>query len=355
MKKILGALTLAGLLTAGIVNAGTITVAHSDLEVDGALTAGYLTTDNDVVRTKDSFHITSADIKITNKIDNVIGFLLDMGRTYQSSVITPDLSTENRDFEIEIAYVSIKPLENLVIDAGLLATNIGYELYHPYENGNILFGMVWNAQPVTYTGARATFAAAPNLSLYAEYIQDPNVNIGVNPRDGFAVGVLGMYRNVAYALSFFDYAAYKNIVDFVLSTTIGSLDIGLNFDYQYLDDEAKNALKDAGATNIEDTAYGIAVYLTPHLTPKVSVPIRFEYVKDKDSTNAAGDVVDSGIYGVAGDYAYSVSVTPTWKPNEHSFVRAEVDFVKTDENSDNIFGTNEDSRTIYAVEAGYMF
>ena len=353
MKKILGALTLAGLLTAGIANAGTITVAHSDLEFDGALTAGFVGTNNDVVNTKDGFHITSADVKLINKVNGTVGFLLDMGRTYQSSVITPDLSNENRTFDIEIAYVSIKPLENLVIDAGLLATNVGYELYHPYENGNILFGMVWNGQPVTYTGVRATYAAAPNLSLYAEYIQDPNV--GNTPRDGYAVGILGMYRNVAYALSFFDYASYKNIVDFVVSTTIGSLDVGLNFDYQYLDDEAKNALKDAGATNIEDTAYGIAVYLTPHLTPTISVPVRFEYVSDKDSTDAAGNVVDSGIYGVGGDSAYSLSVTPTWRPNEHSFVRAEIDYVKTDKSSDNIFGTNEDSRTIYAVEAGYMF
>jgi predicted transport protein len=367
MKKILGSLTLAGLLTVGIANAGTITTANADIEVSGALTAGYVATNNDVDPTtgldnptKDAFHITAADIDLKSKVNNTLGFFIDLGTTYQASVISNGLNNENRNFEIEIAYVSIRPIDNLTIDAGLLATNIGYELYHPYENGNILFGMVWNAQPVTYTGVRATFEAMPNLSVYAEYNQDSGDVFddgGVLYTDAFAVGVLGSIMNIDFAVSYYDYEGYKNLVDIVLSTKFGMLDVGLNFDYQWLDDTTKNYIKNtANINDVEDSAYGLALYVTPNLTENISVPIRFEYIKDKDTVNPTNNtVVYSGIYGVGGDSAYSISVTPTWKPNKNSFVRAEIDYVKTDKNSEDIFGQNNDSRTIYAVEAGYIF
>jgi len=352
MKKLLGGLALAGILSVGIANAGTITTANADIEMEGALTAGYVATDNDSTGYQDGFHVTSADIRLINKTNSQIGFLLDMGSTYQASLLTSNLqSAGGLDFSIEIAYVSVKPVDKITIDAGLLATNVGYELYHPYENGNIIFGMVWNAQPVTYTGVRATFEAMENLSIYAEYFQDTNY---ATPKDGFAVGVIGSFKNIDYALSYFDWAADRNIVDFVVSTKLGALDVGLNFDYHYLDDSSKDAIKAAGATSVEDTAYGIAFYITPHPTNTISVPIRFEYVNDKDSTDAKGKVVSSGIYGVGGDSAYSLSITPTWKPNKNSFVRAELDYVKSDNNTSS-FGNNEDTRMIYAVEAGYLF
>jgi len=359
MRKVLGSLVLAGILTASVSYAGNITVANSTLELSGGLYAGFVATDNDVVNEKDNFHVTTADLKLINKIDGKIGFVIDMGRTYQKSLISTDLAEERRTFDIEIAYISLKALDNLIIDAGLLPTNVGNELFHPNENGNILFGMLWNGQPVTYNGVRATFEASESLSLYAEYLQEDRG--GGYYKDGYAVGVLGTLKlgrnapEISYALSFFDYAAERNIVDLVINTTIGSVDFGLNFDYQYLDDTAKEELKAAGATNIEDSAYGIAVYLTPHLTNSIYVPIRFEYINDKDSTDAAGNVISSGIYGVGGDSAYSISVTPTWKPSKHSFVRAEFDYVKTDKVSEDIFGQNEDSRTVYAIEAGYSF
>jgi len=380
MKRVVGALALVSIISISSANAGSIKTSGAELSFDGALTVGYIGTNNDVLvdgdgnvvfdnrgnpldnPTKDAFHITTADVKLTNKIDSSIGFLLDMGTTYQSSLISTDLSAENRDFGVEIAYVSIRPFaqstvleDRVTIDAGILATNVGYELYHPYENKNIMFGMVWNGQPVTYTGVRATYKAAENLDFYAEYIQDPNMVDG-KTLDGYAIGMLGTYNNIGFALSYFDYSSYRNIIDLVLSTKIYSVEVGINFDYQYLDDAEKNRIKRDGATNIEDSAYGIAVYFVPHLLEdRVYMPVRFEFVGDKDSTDAAGNVVDSGIYGVGGDSAYSLSITPTWKPNEHSFVRAEFDYIKTDKNSDTIFGANEDSRTIYAIEAGYMF
>jgi len=359
MKKVLGTLALVGIFSAGVSYAGNITVANSNLELSGGLYAGFVSTDNDVVEEKDNFHVTTADLKLINKVNGTVGFIIDMGRTYQKSLISDRLSDEQRTFDIEIAYVTLKALENIEIDAGKLATNVGYELYHPNENGNILFGMLWNGQPVTYNGVRATFQASESLSLYAEYLQEDR---DTKTKDGFAVGIMGEINlgkfapKISYALSYFDYASDKNIVDLVLSTTIGSVDFGLNFDYQYLDDARKEALKSGGATNIEDSAYGVAVYVTPHFTESIYVPIRFEYINDKDSTDNKGDVKDyGGIYGVGGDSAYSISVTPTWKPSKHSFVRAEFDYVKTDKVSADIFGENEDSRTVYAIEAGYSF
>lgn len=365
MKKVIGSLAVAGLLTSSAM-AGTLTVAHSDLELTGALTAGFFMVDktnnqNDP-GAKDYFKVTAIDIELLSKVNDTIGFVADLGQTEQSDLLDPDPSQPTAtDFGVDYAYVSIRPLDNLTIDAGVLPTNIGYELYHTYENKNIFFGMVWYGQPVTYAGARITYEAMDNLSLYVEYNQDsgdPFGNGAITYDEAFAVGVLGKLMNIDYAISYYDYAGYKNLVDVVLSTSFGTLDVALNFDYQWMDDNTKKYLKNQGATSIDDSAYGIALYLTPNLTETLSVPIRLEYVNDGKSVNNAGNVIDEGLYGISGDSAYSITITPTYKPTKNSFIRAELGYVKMDKNTtlfQNGNGKPEDHRYVYGVEAGYMF
>ena len=365
MKKLVGSLAIAGLISSSAM-AGTITVAHSDLELTGALTAGFFivdkTNNNPDPGSKDYFKVTSVDIELLSKVNDTIGFVADLGQTEQDTLITGDPSQQQgQNFGVDYAYVSIRPLNNLTIDAGVLTTNIGYELYHTYENQNIFFGMVWNAQPVTYPGVRITFEAMDNLSVYAEYNQDsgdPFGNGAVTYNDAFAVGVLGSLMNVDFAISYYDYESYKNLVDVVLSTSFGNLDVALNFDYQWMDDTTKKYLQNIGATSIDDHAYGVALYVKPNLTENISVPIRFEYVNDGQVKNNAGVEIDNGLYGVAGDTAFSITVTPTYRPSKNSYVRAEVGYVKMDNNYGGFLNGNgqaEDHRYVYAVEAGYQF
>lgn len=336
MKKITG-LAAAGLLIIGTAQAGNLTVANSELEMSGGITAGYFYTTN--IRNSatasdtnnDYFTVSTFAIDLTSKADSVIGFTAGFGSVVQSDLLSVQKSAGG--FELQYGWVSIRPVEGLTIDAGKILTNIGYELYHTYDNKNYTFGMVWWGQPVAYAGARATYTVAEGVDVYAEYGQ--NV---LNTSDAFAVGSLGSVQNISYAISYFDESAGRNMVDIVLSTDVEGIELGVNLDYQWLDDSAK-------VSGNDDTAYGMALYLSAKMDV-FEIPVRIEYVNDGTS----------GIYGVAGDDAWSFTVTPTYRPSGNTFVRAEFAYVNTDDKGfydDD--GNAKDSRTFVGVEAGFMF
>jgi hypothetical protein len=124
----------------------------------------------------------------------------------------------------------------------VLTTNIGYELATSFTNPNITYGAVWSAQPFIYPGARITYALG-DIKFYAEASKDKGYSNGSTslPTSGaYAVGSLGTLYGINYAISYYDYTAYKNLVDIVLSKSINdNLDVGINFDYQWLDSTAK--------------------------------------------------------------------------------------------------------------------
>ncbi|WP_456465730.1 outer membrane beta-barrel protein [Persephonella sp.] len=354
MKKVVN-LVAAGLLAAGgIAQAGTLTVANSDIEMEGGITAGYFYTTNIGPSDNDYFTVSTFAIDLTSKVNSMIGFTVGFGLTTH-----PDLLDETQPpeagFEFEYGWVSIRPVEGLTIDAGQLLTNIGYELYHTYDNKNYTFGLVWYAQPVTYPGARVTYSVADGIDVYAEYTQDTTGSVGgVFPSDAFAFGSIGSVGNFDYAISYFDYNKTKNLVDVVLSTDIQGIELGLNVDYQWMDDTAKNSIRAAGATSIDDTAYGIALYAVAKMDV-FEIPVRIEYVNDGQSTNGA-NVVDEGIYGVAGDDAWSFTITPTYKPSKNTYIRGEFAYVNTDKKGFiDDKGNDKDSRTFVGVEAGFEF
>ena len=329
MKKLVGTLAAAGFLAVS-ATAGTINVANSDIEMEGGVSAGYFYTSNIGSSNTDYFTVSSfaVDLKAEAK---PIGFTAGFGASGQPDLLdTTQPPTAN--FEVEYAWLTIKPIEGLTLDAGKLTTNIGYELYHTYDNPNYNFGLVWYGQPFVYPGARATYTVADGINVYAEYDQDT--------KDAFAVGSIGSLGNIDYAVSYFDYAKGRNLVDVVLSTNAGGIDIGLNADYQWLDSSKKQAGKDS-------SAFGIALYITPSLSKTISVPVRIEYINQGTS-----DIYDSGI----GKNAKSFTITPTWKPTENTYLRAEFAYVSTDAKYfTDRKGNQKSSRTIVGVEAGFSF
>ena len=353
MKKVIG-LAAAGLLAVNVSNAGTLTVANSDIEMTGGVTAGYFYTTNIGSSNNDYFTVSTFAIDLTSKPSPMIGFTASFGATTQ-----PDLLDETQppsaDFGLEYGWVSIRPFEGLTVDAGLLLTNIGYELYHTYDNRNYTFGLVWYAQPVTYPGARVTYSVANGIDVYAEYTQDTAGSVdGVTPSDAFAFGSIGTVGNFNYAVSYFDYNKTKNLVDVVLSTDVQGIELGVNIDYQWMDDTAKDAIKASGATSVDDTAYGVALYAVAKMDV-FEIPVRIEYVNDGQSTSSSA-VVDEGIYGIAGDDAWSFTITPTYKPSKNTYVRAEFAYVNTDEKGFlDDEGNKKDNRTFIGVEAGFVF
>ncbi len=329
MKKLLS-LAAAGLIAAGTAKAGNITVANSDIEMSGGVTAGYFYKTNIGSTNNDEFVVSNFSVGLKSKSKDMIGFVAYFGSNRWEDLI----GRINNSFKVKYAWVSIKPIEGLTIDAGKILTNIGYELYNSYENKNYIYGMVWWGQPVVYPGARVTYSVAEGIDVYAEYNQDNSTGAS----DAFAIGSLGEVNGISYAVSYFDYSKQKNLIDIVLSTSVEGIDFGVNFDYQWLDDSAKTP----GA---DDSAYGIALYASTKVDV-FEIPVRIEYINDGTS----------GIYGVAGDDAWSFTITPTYRPSNNTFVRAEFAYVNTDKKGFiDDKGNPKDSRTFMGVEAGFMF
>ena len=343
MKKQVLALAVFALAGSSLAEEKTFTLKISQpLELYGGVTGAYLYTTNDNSGDAvDGFRLTNAVIGLTGSSE-MMSFDLAIGTFLAPSVwdggipntpisyTTGDSSTSD-SMGLLWGYVTLSPFENVSVDAGLLTTNVGYEVINTYSNPNVTLGAVWYAQPVIYPGVRVTFEATEDISFYAEYNND-----SINPRsEAFAVGSLGSFGDLSYALTYYDYTGFKNFVDVVLSYSIGSIDLGLNFDYQWLDDSAKQPGQD-------DSAYGIALYFIPNFG-NISVPVRVEYF----------DEGTSGIYWGGADTGYTATITPTFKPSENTFVRAEVSYISTD---NKVFknGT-EDTKTTFAVELGFTF
>ena len=308
------------------------------LELYGGVSAGYFYTTNEGNDSaQDAFQVTNAIVGLKGEVGEAIkmGFDLAVGQSFLGTVNSPLNGSQGQtdNFGIVWGYVTVKPIDKLSLDAGLLTTNIGYEIADTYSNPNVTFGAVWGAQPFIYPGARASFDLTDAISVYAEY----NKEYG---GDNFAVGSLGEIAGISYGLTYFDYndvtdptMVNKNLVDIVLGYSIGSIDVGLNADYQWLDDSSK-------APGQDDSGYGVAVYFTPNMG-NVSIPIRLEYF---DSGN-------SGIY--IDEKGYTLTVTPTFKPSDNTFIRGEVVYVSAD---NKIFknGQKKDKTTL-SVELGFTF
>jgi hypothetical protein len=353
MKKFIP-IMLSGLIITSLSNAGTITVANSDIEMRGGITTSYFYMTNIGEEPKDQFTVTNLDFDLASRITSQITFEAGLGSAHLPDLLEPISEAE---FEVEFAWLDIELTEKLSITAGKLLTNVGYELFDTFNNPNYHYGLVWWGQPVKYSGARITYNIDEDVQIYAEYNQDKAGTIAnITPKDAAAAGIITSIGDLNIALNYFDYAGTKNLVDLVLTTQVANFDVALNIDYQWLDDGAKDAIKSAGAVDVEDYGYGIALYLIPHITENITVPFRVEYVYDGKSVDSTGHTIDEGIYGIAGDTAWSFTITPTWSPTKNTYIRGEFAYVVTDEKGfENEDMEEKDNRSFVGVELGFIF
>ncbi len=353
MKKILP-LLISGTFIFSSANAGSISVANSDIEMTGGITAAYFYMTNIGEEPNDQFTVTNFDFDLSSNINSVISFEAGIGSAHLPDLMSP---IGESDFEVEFAWVDIELSEDSNVSAGKLLTNVGYELFDTFNNPNYHYGLVWWGQPVHYPGVRLTYNIDEDVQFYAEYNHDSSGSIkGIKPEDAIAAGIIGSLGSLNIAVNYFDYMGTKNLLDLVLTTHIADFDVALNIDYQWLDDGAKAKIKDAGSVDTEDKAYGIAFYLTTHVSDTVSVPVRIEYVYDGESKDGAGNTVDKGIYGISGDNAWSFTITPTWHPLKNTYVRGEFAYVVMDKKGfENDKGEEKDNRSFFGVELGFIF
>lgn len=364
MKKVLLASAVFAFTTFSFAEEKKVNVVSSiPLEIYGGASGGYFWTNNTG---------NSSDNDDRIQLSNgIIGFKGNLGREISlgfdlavGSVLVPSLwdggqgdplsysftngAVSQTGFGLVWGYATFSPVKGISIDAGVLPTNVGYEVANTYANPNITLGVVWFAQPVIYEGIRANIdlneLANVPFSFYVEYNQEFN-------GDNFAVGTSVNIFNVDVAINYFDYVNRtdgfdKNLVDIVFNLDLPMFDVGVNFDYQWLDDKTKKTF-DNNNIQYDDSAWGIALYISPEFSlvqGKLTFPIRLEYF----------DEGKSGIYsGATGtdNNGWSFTITPTYKPAENTFIRVEYAYLNTDKRVIN----GDDNKSTVAVEIGFTF
>ncbi len=351
MRKLVG-LAAAGLLAVSTANAGNINVANTDMVLYGGVSTGwnYQSTDHSAGGSgfnKDGFSVNTFAVGLTKPAtaESPLGFnaaiaAFDVPTVIASSRIANGLvahGATNGSFKWWLAYASWMATKNVVIDAGLLWDQFG-ERPLTILNPNISRGILFTGHPVAFAGARATVDAGA-AKVYVGYnnggglLQGPGF---YNVNDAIEVGIMGQAGDVKFGLHTYNEANGRDIYALCLKGEVGNTAVGLEADYTKLDDQTPG---------LDDSAWGVALNINPNMG-EIALPIRIEYV----------DNGNSGIYLTGDDNTWSFTITPTYKPSANTYIRAEVTYVKADNNIFNkkTSGT-DDTRTTGAVEFGFLF
>lgn len=344
MNKKLIAIAVAGAIASPIAaQAGTLMTANTDLTLSGGVTGAY-SYNNDTGR--DNYIVDDALIDISSEAKTGgMGVNLGIGTLTGNSLAGASnlgVIGGGATTSVQYGYVTVKPTNELKVDAGKIATNVGYEVVPSYANGNILRGFVWNAQPTYYTGARATYSMG-GMSMYAE----ANKASGT----GWAIGGSGSFGGVDLSGSYFSVVNNGTILDIIASTKMSGIDFAVNFDYL---SKAK-AIKVGGT---DDSAYGLALYASMPMSGNWSLPMRLEYVDDGTSNLYGLQYTNPTTTNLEKNSAVTFTVTPTYNFSSSTFVRAELAYVSTSKKDGTLTddkGVNTDSNIVVSAQGGVMF
>ncbi len=327
-NKILAASVAA--LVAPAAFGGTITTA-TDLKLGGGMTAGYFYTNNTGSSNEDNYQVSDFILELSAEPTEGVGFVGALGTMAAITVTDGGVGNTPYANDFQYGWLTVTPAEGITIEAGKLATRVGYEVAPSYGNAHATIAALWGGQPVYYPGVRLSYDASDSLGFYVEANND---ELGT-AKSASAVGVGGNVSGLDYSVSYYRYNGYKDLVDVIVATEIAGMPVAANIDY--------HMLEEAPAPGADDTAYGVALYVTPTIGA-VEVPVRVEFLNDGTS----------GVFGV--DSATTFTITPTYRYTENSFVRAELSYVSSD---NKIFsddkGVAEDTKTSFAVQAGFTF
>ncbi len=326
MKKTVLATAIAALSTpafAGGIDSG------ADLTLSGGMTTGYYNTSNTGSANNDNFQVSDFMLELSAEASEGVGFTAGFGTMAAITVWDGGVNNSAYGYGFQYGWVTVAPMDGLSFEAGMLATNIGYEVANSYANPHATIAGLWGAQPVYYPGARVNYEMG-DLGLYAEVNQ-----AGGGSSEAWTVGASGSVAGLDYAVSYRDGDQSANLLDIIVATSVAGIDVAANIDFTTLDNAAANQ---------DDSALGVALYAATNVAG-IDVPVRLEFLNDGTS----------GVYmGV--DSATTFTVTPTYRFSDNTFVRAEFSLVNStnkifrDEN-----GVPQDSKTTFAIQAGYTF
>jgi len=303
-----------------------------DLNLSGGATAGFFYSTNTQTDDDQNFVVNDVFLELkTNKTKSgEVGFSAGAGSLAMTALTTASGEVVKAKPDLHYAVVDYAFTGNMLIEAGMLATKVGYESPTSYANDHATLGVLWSLQPTYYAGARAVYDMG-GMNLYAE----------VSQPFAFAVGVFGDVSKIKYALNYFDRDKGDNMIDVVFSSSIGKLDFGMNFNY---------ILRELKVGTNDDTAMGVGLYFAAK-TEKVYLPLRLEYISDGTS-NAYAPTEG----GLGFDSGYTLTITPTLNVSKNAFLRAEFSIL-TAENKifKNKNGEAKDSTVSAALQMGYRF
>jgi len=215
-------------------------------------------------------------------------------------------------------------LNDLNFSLGHIATKVGYESSISYQNKHISRGILWNAQPTYYPGARLTTKVA-NFEVYGEL-----TNAGPD-RQAAAVGAGSQLAGLSYSFSYLNQKSGTDYVDVIVETKVANVDVGINFDYIKVNANNNDAI-------------GIAAYAALSLD-NIEMPVRVEYGSDNTS----------GIFG-GSDNALTFTATPTKWIDKKTYIRGELTFTST---KNKIFqdgdGDPKNSQFTLGTQIGVLF
>ena len=343
MNKKLISLAIAGAVaTPFTAQAGSFMVGNQDITVSGGITGAYIYSSENATgnSNQDVFAVPDALVDFSSAAKSGgMGFTLGLGTLGENSLAHNGALTvaggtgATTSVGVKYGWVSVMPVDGLTVDAGILATNVGYEVSPTYNNANMLLGLVWNAQPTYYTGARVTYSMN-GMSVYGE----------VNKPSGAALGASGTFGPVKTAINFFNTANSGSIVDIIVSGSAGPVDLAANIDYIM-------KAKAAKTTGTDDNAIGAAFYVSVKPMDKVVLPMRLEYINDGTS----------GLYGLGGagksNTAITFTITPTYNFTDSTFVRGELAYVSTDKKGPYVDdkGAIKDTGYVVGAQGGVRF
>ena len=317
----------------------TIQSVVSSIKVTGGISAGYFYASNPGEDTADdAFLLSNLLVEISSADETLpVDFVGAFGEiSTPSLLVTPE---RNEDFDIEYAYLTLKPISDLSLEMGLLQSNSGFEDSYTYNNKNVILGAVASQQSYNAYGVRVGYDGN-GLCLWGGYYKDRLDDEEYNSPDyAWEIGVSGSVAENDFSIYNYHIDGQRNLFGAVIERTIKDIDLALNIDYWTWDSQMESLYG-------SKSSIGAAFYICPNLG-RLSIPFRFEYITQDESQIYIENPDTHRIY--------AATFSPTWHFNENIYARAEAAYVKADGAFADKEGTLKDNRINLAFEIGFTF
>ena len=335
MRNLTRGLTIIGLLTtAGVANAAEPT-AKELLDSWGVTFNGYVDGQFEYSSSPapalhvfdsrhDSFVLNQAAFTLAMQPKEGWGGVVNVIAGEDARVINLfSVPSSTNNFDITQAFLQYAS-GSWTVQAGKMLTLAGAEVIAPSLNTNVSRSLLFNAEPFTHTGLRATYAASDTVSVIFglnngwNQTSDNNsqktaeVGISLTPSKAFTLTAQGYFGSepVGEGLS-----GQKSLIDLVATYNMtDAATFMLNYDWGKQD----NVLAGGG----DAKWYGVAGYFNYAINSEWRLSLRAEYFNDKDAftTGAVQKVKEvTATFGYAPSKSFELRMEARYDKSDQEF------------------------------------